>query len=73
MLGRPVACRSLADRMAAAGCGAATGVKRITIPKLNLVVEPIPGKLASTSIFNHLASKYNGRLDGQAVQEGEGR
>eukprot|EP00195_Chlamydomonas_chlamydogama_P006457 CAMPEP_0202900288 /NCGR_PEP_ID=MMETSP1392-20130828/10909_1 /ASSEMBLY_ACC=CAM_ASM_000868 /TAXON_ID=225041 /ORGANISM="Chlamydomonas chlamydogama, Strain SAG 11-48b" /LENGTH=109 /DNA_ID=CAMNT_0049586651 /DNA_START=62 /DNA_END=391 /DNA_ORIENTATION=+ len=48
----------------------ATGVRRISIPTFKHTIEPMPGKMASVAIYNHLATKYGGKLNKQAAQEG---
>lgn len=45
-------------------------VKKVSIPALHWQILNIPGKKASVSVFNHLATKYNGKLTASAAEEG---
>eukprot|EP00199_Chlamydomonas_sp_CCMP681_P004604 CAMPEP_0119109198 /NCGR_PEP_ID=MMETSP1180-20130426/17659_1 /TAXON_ID=3052 ORGANISM="Chlamydomonas cf sp, Strain CCMP681" /NCGR_SAMPLE_ID=MMETSP1180 /ASSEMBLY_ACC=CAM_ASM_000741 /LENGTH=126 /DNA_ID=CAMNT_0007094925 /DNA_START=47 /DNA_END=424 /DNA_ORIENTATION=+ len=46
------------------------GIRTIRVPAGNCIIEAKPGKLASISIYSHLAAKYLGTLTPEAVIEG---
>lgn len=47
----------------------ATGVKRISFSNKH-VIEPMPGKMASVSIYSYLASKHGNLINKEAAEEG---
>jgi hypothetical protein len=62
-----VRCHGLKDNVAA--LPSPSGMRKISIPQLKHVIEPVPGKMASVAIYNYLAEKYKGKLEKAAAEE----
>ena len=70
---RSVVCRGLKENIAKLPSTA--GIKSVRVIQLcnsniRALIEPMPGKMASVAIYNHLATKYNGQLGVDAAAEG---